>query len=92
MLRPPTYTPELKTEVLKELMFNIAVTREITSKYGVPPSQVRRWIRETVARLDQVFEEKNPVTPPESLQEASRLSAGELDLLLNNYDRINASQ
>jgi len=55
MIEAPNYSPAFKAEVVKALLFNIAVTSEFGSRYGVPPVQVRRWIRETAKSLDAVF-------------------------------------
>lgn len=85
MLTAPTYTAEFKAEVIKALLFNVAVTAEFSSRYGVPPVQVRRWIRETVTHLDDVFEEVGKAAAAFNAQEQARLTPGELDALLRDF-------
>jgi transposase-like protein len=91
MIKAPNYTAEFKVEVIKALLFNIAVTSEFSSRYGVPPVQVRRWIRETARHLDEIFENVEQSAAAHAAQ-ASRLSPGELDALLQGYEHTSAAQ
>jgi len=91
MIEAPNYTAEFKAEVIKALLFNIAVTSEFSSRYGVPPVQVRRWIRETAKHLDEIFEDVEQSAAAHAAQTA-RLSPGELDALLHGYEQGNATQ
>ncbi len=80
MIEAPKYTPSFKAEVITALLLNIAVTGEFSSRYGVPPVQVRRWIRDTVRHLDEIFEETA------SVRDSPRLSPGELAALLHKAE------
>ncbi|MCL1940177.1 MAG: transposase [Desulfovibrionaceae bacterium] len=91
MIEAPNYTAEFKAEVIKALLFNIAVTSEFSSRYGVPPVQVRRWIRETAKHLDEIFEDVEQSAAAQAAQ-VSRLSPGELDALLHDYEQSSATQ
>ncbi len=63
-LRRPMYTPEFKAEVMTTLLFNLSATSDISSRYGVPPSHVRRWIRELVVHLCDVYAHDGAPEPP----------------------------
>lgn len=54
-IRRPGYTPEFKAEVITTLLFNLSATADISSRYGVPPVHVRRWIRELIVHLCDVY-------------------------------------
>ena len=54
-IRRPGYTPEFKAEVMTTLLFNLSATADISARYGVPPVHVRRWIRELIVHLCDVY-------------------------------------
>lgn len=54
-LRRPGYTPEFKAKVMTTLLFSLSSTADIGSRYGVPPAHVRRWIRELIVHLCDVY-------------------------------------
>lgn len=54
-LRSPGYTPEFKAKVMTTLLCNLSATADVTSRYGVPPVHVRRWIRELMIHLCDVY-------------------------------------
>ena len=90
------YSAEFKAEVITALLFNIAVTADVSSRYGVPPSHVRRWLRQIIVQLSEVFknaekpfpraEETRPYPACRLTDELVRLEPGELHDLLASFE------
>lgn len=60
------YTPEFKAKVMSTLLFSLSAT-DISSRYGVPPVHVRRWIRELVVHLFDIYAPTaESASPPKS--------------------------
>lgn len=88
MPRTRSYTPEFKAEVIKALLVNIAVPTEFSSRFGVAPWQIRRWIVQMSGHLNEVFEDTpRPLsTPPARPNRFPMLSRSELNVLLRDLE------
>lgn len=92
----PLYSPEFKAEVVTALLFNIAITADVSSRYGVPPSHVRRWLRQIIVQLSDVFKNAEkpfphaggtrPLPAGQLTDHLVRLEAEELQDLLAGFD------
>ncbi len=53
------YSSEFKAKVALEAIKGEETTSEIASRYGIHPSQVRKWKREFIANASVVFKKTN---------------------------------
>ncbi|MGH2643721.1 MAG: transposase [Chitinophagaceae bacterium] len=56
------HTPEFKTQVVLDLLKETDTLPKIASKYGIHPTQARRWRDIAIATLKNVFTGKPPDT------------------------------
>jgi putative transposase len=56
------HTPEFKTQVVLDLLKEVDTLPKIASKYGIHPTQARRWREMALGVLKQAFTGKPPDT------------------------------
>lgn len=54
------HSPEFKTQVVLDLLKEVDTLPKIASKYGIHPTQARRWREIAIATLKNVFAGKPP--------------------------------
>lgn len=78
---------EIKAEVMKALLHNVAITAEFTARFGLSQQEVQGLITQAMEHIERVFQDKpEPAVPPPSSIAKVHLEAEELSLLLEGFD------
>ena len=64
-MRRKKFSPEFKTQVAIEAIKNNATIAELSSRYGVHPTQIQVWKTEALANLKCIFQKGTHKEKPE---------------------------
>ena len=79
------HTGHFKAEVVKALLFNVSITHEICSHFGLSAGEIRRLLHHTIDHVDDIFSATAPYSAPTHTVHKI-LNESELHLLLDSFD------
>lgn len=88
MLKATQASMEVKTEFMKTLLHNLALTAEFSARYGLSPEEIKRFLREALLQIDQAYPERSPpaASPPAHSQQQVHLEPDEIQVLLGDFE------
>ena len=79
------HTGHFKAKVVKDLLFNVSITHEICSRFGLTAAEVRGLLHHTIDHVDDIFSARASYTAP--VHRVHKIvNENELHLLLDSFD------